>query len=503
VERRPGAITYHWSMRCPACHAEVSDPEAVFCSRCGRRLAPLEDEATDRIDKSPPGRPPVARTETASGPRSAASPANPPPSDRSRVPASGETVDRADGHTGNRTGLMGEMLGAVRRSLSAGGWGLASSAAALGFLAVLAVGAAFIGVLKLYDPQFGAGRSPMWVLVRIVIAGLASLGIPVEQAGAEGAILPLGALALVGWTLIWAGRNVVAKSNATSISERVLQGAKVGVPFAIFVFFAALAFRVRDPIEVGPDPGIALLLGAFWGGLFGAVGGAGTGGGLRALIAELPASARNEVIAQGVGSGALMVVTGVALASAAVLVFLIVDLAVASDLPLAAGDALAIAFLLIAFAPNIAAGTLAFATGAPVVFVARSLGIGLTSKISLFGWGVSGAEWYLYPLILIPIVACLLGGYAARKKAADPNRFVEVIGVSACLFSVIVAVLAYVGGISLDRAFLGEGNLFVLSADPAAAFFLSFLFAALLGAAGWKVADSQMQANNARGQQVR
>jgi hypothetical protein len=394
------------------------------------------------------------------------------------------------------------MVGAVRHSLRAGGWGAAASAAALGFLAVLGVGAAFIGVLKIYDPAFGADRSPPWVLVRIVIAGLASLGIPIEQAGAEGTILPLGALAFVGWTLVWATRNTVAKSHAASAGERLVQGAKTGLPFALIAFVAAIVFRVRDFVDVGADPGLALLLGGFWGALFGAIGGATTMGKLRTVVSEVAGFPRHEVVSEGVGAAALMLITGAALASAAVLLGLIVDLAAGSGMGLSAGDALAIVFILVVFGPNIVAGTLAFATGAPVVFVAQSLGIEVFSEFSLIGWGAGGPDAYFYLLLLIPLIACLLGGYAARRRVSDPRRFLEVVGIAACVFSVLLAVLAYLGGISLDRAFLGEGNLFVMSADSAAAFFLAFLWAAAAGAAGWKVAESQIETDDEHGRRV-
>jgi hypothetical protein len=92
---------------------------------------------------------------------------------------------------------------------------------------------------------------------------------------------------------------------------------------------------------------------------------------------------------------------------------------------------------------------------------------------------------------LIPVCACLLGGYVARKRSVDPSRSVEVIAIGACAFALAVALLAFAGGVSLDRVFLGQGSLLVLKSNPSTAFALAFLWAAVLGAAGWKLADGQ------------
>jgi hypothetical protein len=387
--------------------------------------------------------------------------------------------------------MVGEIVGAVRRALAAGGWGPVSSAAALGFLAVLGVGAAFVAVLKIYDPAFGIGRDPLWVVVRIVISGLASLGIPIEQVGASGAILPLGGLTFVALVTVWAARNVVGKSSASSAIERMAQGAKTGVPFALLVFAAAIVFRVQEPAEVGAVPGAAVLIGGLWGSLFGAIGGALAKNHHRALTSVVEGVDRYRATREGVVSGAIMLLAGAALACATTLIILIANLAVGSGVALSWGDALAIVFLLLAFAPNLTVGTLALTIGGPVTFVAESLGVGVERTFSLLGWGAEGPHWYLYPLLLIPLSVCLFGGYVARRKTADPSRYLEIIGIAAASFGGLLAVGAYLGGVSLDRVFLGEGNLLVLRAAPGPAFFFGALWAAAAGTIGWKLAESQ------------
>jgi hypothetical protein len=451
-------------MRCGSCGAKVDDPEATFCSRCGVRL----ERSGSGVAEEPQ---PDTNIDAAAHPSS-------------------PVADHGSGGRAGGTKMVREIGLAIKHSFDAGGWGPASSAAALGFLAVLGVGAAFIGVLKIYDPGFGVKKGSLWIVERIVISGLASLGIPIEQARAEGAVLALGALLLVGWVTVWAARNIVAKSRASTMSECVIQGTKVGVPLALMIFVAALAFRVRGRVDVGADPLAALVIGGVWGALFGAAGGAMAHTTFRDLVFGT-AAGRPAYWHEGLAAAIVMVATATVLAGVTVLVFLIVDLAVGSDVPLRAGDALAIIFLTMAFAPNIVAGTLAFAIGAPLNFVAQSLGVGVDTSFSLLGAGGQRPDWYVYPLLLIPLCACLIGGYVARKRSVDPSRSAEVIGIAACAFGLAVALLAFAGGVSLDRAFLGQGSLLVLKSNPSTAFALAFLWAAVVGAAGWKLANGQ------------
>jgi hypothetical protein len=465
-------------VQCQSCGTEIIDSKAAFCSRCGSPLGPPEGDVTAKLDRD-------ELHET----RAATTTADDDDEGTESIPPEADRLQRAAGGTK----LIGEMAVAVRRSLVAGGWGLAATAAALGFLAALAVGAAFVAVLKVYDPGFGAARDPLWVLIRIVIAGLAALGIPIEQAGVQGSVLPLGALAVIAWAIIWAGRNIVTKSGAASTQERLIQGAKIGLPFAVMVFVAALVFRVRDGIEVGAEPGAAFLLGALWGSAFGAIGGVSSGNALRSWLGRGRASSGFSVLQEGMMGAWLTLTTAAILAAAAAILFLIIDLATGSNLSLGAADAIAILFLLVVFAPNIVVGTMAFSLGAPIVFVAEALGSGLNREFSLLGWGAEGPDWFLYPLLLIPLIACLFGGYALRRRTAHASSWIEIIAIMACLFSAVLTILVYVGGISLDRAFLGEGSLLVLGADPAAVFFLSFLWAVGVGGAGWKLAETQSQ----------
>ena len=449
----PTAATYHYAVTCNSCGATVNDPEAPRCPECGSRLIRADDDGT----------------------QSSGSPETGP-----------ETSTRSGRHRANdKPQSLRALRDAVKPALLPGMWGQVASAAALTLLAVVGVGAVFVGVLKVYEPGFGVGRSVGWVVVRIVIAGLASLGIPIQHGAAEGAVLPLGALVAVGWVAVWAARNIVGKSPVRTTVERAVDGARMGVPFAVMIFVAALLFRIRDSGDVGADPILALLLGCLWGCLFGAIGGVLAHRRAGELLLEAVGEDSGSWM-EGLRSAGVMVTVAATLAGAGVMLFVLVKL-VSGDLSLSPGDVLALVFLLVMFAPNIVAGTVAFSAGAPVVFIARSFGVGVHSSVTLLGG--SDPSWYLFPFLVVPVCACFFGGYMARKRNVDPARSVEVTAIGASGFAIAVGVMSYLGGIGLGRVFLGAGSLLVLRANSFAALLLSFLWGIAGGVAGWKLAE--------------
>jgi hypothetical protein len=493
-------------MTCQWCGAAVADAEAVYCSRCGRPLGSDDAVVTERIEgETPTQEVPAPSTPARTEERVAETP-EAVPRKSSPTTATSEATDEnapepesADDdrpRTGKRaranTAMATELVVAARGALRSGRWPEATSAAAIGFLAVLGVGALFVAVLKLFDPTLGAGRSPLWVLTRVVIAGLASLGIPIEQVGLEGAILPMGALALVAWAATWAARTVVARSGVVTTGARVVEGLKMAPPFALMCCIAALLFRDRDGLDFGADPGMALLLGGFWAAVFGAAGGLLAGGSMTSALRSLRSDANSfSVFEEGWMAAMTMLVGAAVLSMAAALIFLIIDLTTGADVPLTAGDAIAIIFLLLVFAPNIAVGTAAFSLGAPIRFTAETFGAGFSVDYSLFGWNGAGPEWYVYLAVLIPFMACIFGGYSARRRTRNPERVFEVVGIAAGVFALALSLLVYIGALSVDRGFLGRGNLLVLAPDAAAVFFLGLLWAGVIGALGWRIADGQ------------
>jgi hypothetical protein len=498
-------------MECPYCRKRIVDEEPVFCPRCGSRLEGAEerrDETTaDGADRSASPPPPQQEAPPAPPPAVVTQPGTVAPEtdideatkEQARPPSPLSPPPRA------RAGeLLVEMTAAIRRSLAAGGWTAAVWPAVLGFLVLLTFGALFVGVVKLAEPGFGAGRSPWWALTRIVVAGLAALGVPLQQGLTESSIVPLGVLLGLGWTIAGGARQVVAGGPSVGVRERTVNGAKVGVPFGLLCFVASVIFRSTEAIDISANPIVAFLLGAFWAGLFGAIGGAMAGSTPQAAARDGIAAVRSRsaVLYEGVAAGGTMLAAAAVLSMASALILIIIDLGLSADVPLTAGDAVAIVFLLIVFAPNIAVGVTGFAVGAPVEFVQDTFAGRFAGEVSLLGLGMATPDWYFYLLLLIPLAATLFGGYAARRRTGDPGRVVDVVSIAAGVFAVVLAVLVFIGTISIDRALLGRGNLLAISPRPALVLVLGFVWATALGFAGWKAAESQLTAEDNRSRQA-
>jgi hypothetical protein len=454
-------------MGCRSCGAEITDAGASFCSRCG---APVREGAqvTERIR-------PQESSETQTMESGA-----PPDSNGHERPPPPET-------------LAGDMLRALRRIIVSGGWPQTASAAALGFAATLTVGGLLVLTWKLAFPDFASGEGPVLVLTYIVIAGLMCLGVPIEQGGAGSSLLPLGALALVLWVLVLASRRYVGETGPSSPRERAWEGARLGLPFAVLCFAAALIFRARGP-DVGADPALAFFLGGVWGSLSGAIGGVTTEGTITDLFTGRirGVAIGSAIVREGLIAGeAILVVAGI-LGMAAVLLYLIAILAVGSGVQLTGGEALAILAVVAIFAPNLAAGTVGFSLGAPNVLVARSFDIGFERQLSLLGFGDANPAPYLYLLLIIPMGACLFGGYLARRRTSHPATAFGVLGTAASVFALSLAIVVYLGTLDYSAGVLGAGALVVLRPDAASVFLLALLWAGAIGYAGWRVAEAQL-----------
>ncbi|HZA20054.1 MAG TPA: hypothetical protein VE889_04290, partial [Actinomycetota bacterium] len=307
-------------------------------------------------------------------------------------------------------------------------------------------------------------------------------------------LLPLGALAAIGWVIVWAARRYVGASGATTLQRKALEGAKLGVPLSVLCFLAAVIFRLRGE-EVAADPVLALLLGGLWGAVFGAIGGVTTEGRVTDLITgRLPGlSIASSRALRGLMAGETMLVTGAILAFAGLLAYLIVALAAGSGVQPTPGEALALLIVLAIFAPNLASGALAFSLGAPNLFVARSFGVGLEREVSLLGWGDAHPAPLLYLALLIPLIACGLGGYVARYRTERPEEPFAVLSVAVATFAIVLAVVVYLGRLDYSAGVLGEGSLVVLRASSGAALLLGMLWAVVAGYIGWKVAEAREQ----------
>lgn len=459
-------------MRCPACGAAATAPDAAFCARCGAALARPEGEATDRLETP-------ARSETPAGDTAKLRPADEAPPGRG---AAGEVSE-----------LVGDAAASVRTFLVRGGWTRATEAAALVFAALLALGALIVLLAKLLEPGFGTGENPLWVVTRIVLAALWTIGVAIDRAGAGNAVLPLGLLMLVGWIAVAAARRSAEQSGAATPRERVLEGMKMGPPLAVMCFLSAVLFRIRDGVEVGADPGAALIVPLLWGVAFGALGGALSGtspGRLLAAAGEHLERARAGMRV-GVWGGALMLLATFVAAAGVVLLFLLANVVAGGGAPLSLAEVFVFLVVLVAFLPNAVIGAAAFATGAPLEFLARTIdGAGAERRASLI-LGGEGARGYAYVLLLIPAAACFLGGYAARRRAGKMPQPWVVLAAAASTYAGGLWLLTMLAGVRISQAFIGSGNFLVVAADPWATLLLAALWALVFGFAGWRLAESQ------------
>ncbi|MDQ3878040.1 MAG: hypothetical protein M3290_06790, partial [Actinomycetota bacterium] len=153
-------------------------------------------------------------------------------------------------------------------------WQQLAAAAGIGFLWLLAAGAVLLVAAKLDFPALGAESDPVEVLTAVVIFGLACLRAPVHAGALTLSVIPLAALALVGWGFSDAVGRVVGRVPAGGVTSRALAGAAAAIPFAALCCATALIFRFRgETTAVGVDAIGASIAGLVWGAIFGAVGG--------------------------------------------------------------------------------------------------------------------------------------------------------------------------------------------------------------------------------------
>jgi hypothetical protein len=463
------------TMRCPSCKAELTDPDAAFCPRCAAPLGSKEAETTARID-------------------STAGTGDKDPTDTIRLdtPAAGDRSDDPAGDPGDGLGLPVEE---IRSRLHDSGWLDALAAAGLGFVVLLAIGGVLTLAMKLNFPTIGAA-DPLAAFNAIVIAGLGILGTPIVLDGVVLSVVPLGALGAVGAGVVWAVHASLRNSVPPSLVAAVHFGARVAVPFALLCWFFALVFRFRGQHPVSADAGVALVAGAFWGATFGILGAISAVESLRTTGRRFLAGikAKQKDWHEGVTTGALMVVGVALIGLAATLLWVIVALAGGTPgKQFGLGDALAYSIYLVAFLPNIIVAIVAISVGAPVDVGARvNLGgelVGPLREYSLASWGSGDPTVLVYLLTLIPIAACVGGGFVARRRTVAPGTMVTVLLIASGVFSIVLILLVAIGPLRLAGVVRGSGYGEV-APDIVLTFLFSFLVSGILGAAGWKLAES-------------
>lgn len=489
-------------MKCSSCGAEIKDESPAFCPRCGSPLAAADGEATTQLP-SP--------AQEAEGQRAASS---------TEEVAQGE-VKPSDGATGTkqlersdlqpattepqsserglkREPVAGELLRSLGSIFRREGAGDLLVAAVFGFLVMVAVGAALVAAARLQYPFLGEDASSFSVLSAIVMVGLATLGAPIEIGDISVSALPIGGMLVVGLSLVWASRRLVGRGPAVKLGDAVRDGMKVAIPFALLCWGAALTFRLREPpTPSGVSAGAAAMLGLLWAALFGAIGGLINVKPLRFHVADVRAglAERSRALLTGASAGVFMlVVTGVATTLAG-LVWIIIGLLDGSEGGLDAGEVGAGVIYLVAFAPNVLIAIAAVAHGAPLEIGAQisSAGrrIGSLESVSLSQWGDSSPPWFAFLLLLIPLAACLMGGFHARRTARRDDPEMHVLGAAALVYSIVLGVLAALSEARLGAGLVREKGFGKVSPDPALTFLLAAAWALVAGYAGWKLAETQ------------
>jgi len=440
-------------MRCPECRKDVDDGSATVCPHCGASLRGREGEATDRLDRG-----------------------------------------RLTADAGTEPAPPEQNSGAPLAALAAG-WPEAAVAALTAFLAVLLVGAVMLLAAKFQNPNLGSGADPVSVLVSIVIIALGSLGVPIRIDELEISVLPLGALVAAGATIAWATAAHLRR-NGTAGDRPGIEAVKIALVFALLCLLAALLFRFGGTHSVSADPFRALILGLGWGGAFAALGTLHADQGVRAwLRATLQrVRSRSASLYGGLLGGGAMVAISALLAAGAGLLWLIARLATGGpSRAFGVGDAAAGLLFILAFVPNILVAIVTVSLGAPIGVGARlTFGgrvAGPLRDYSLFDWP-GGAPWYAYLALLLPVAACLTGGYVARRRSPGVS-VVKVLGFAAITYSVSLVVLARLGRARLGAELVTERGFGLVAPDVGFVFLLALVWATLLGYVGWRLAEAR------------
>jgi hypothetical protein len=379
------------------------------------------------------------------------------------------------------------------------GWTRACTVAVFGFLTAVALGAMLVVGAKLQYPSIGSEAGAFAGLEVIVMAGLAVLGAPVAIGDVSLSALPLGALAIVGWAIVWGTRRELRDEGAGDARSAIVAGAKAGVPLALICLLAAVVFRIGaepSPISVGPFA--AGLIGGLWGVVFGALGGSLVAMDLRGRarhLSELLAE-RSRLVYEGVVAAALMLTTTAILGVVFSLLWVVVVLARGPN-DFGWGEALASLIYMSAFAPNVVVSVVSVALGAPVEVGAQvTVGgrvVGPLKDVSLF---TGDLPWPALALLVIPLIACFVGGYSARRTTTIPRQGAGVLGAAALGYAFVLADLAVLADARLGAGLVRSRGFALIAPDSLPVFLLALAWAVVLGYAGWWYANHQFPSRN-------
>jgi Family of unknown function (DUF6350) len=423
------------------------------------------------------------------------------------------------------------------RRLLAAGWGVAAVGAAAAALAAAAVAQALAfllaGARLLPGTSAADAAREGWLLFYLFhhvgievlspsfhlpggaekVAGLPSH----TSVDATVAFAFMGGTAMVMWMLARAGRRV-AEAAGGSPGQRGVHGAKVALPYALIAWGASWGLSFRPPF-----PGTSLLsihpshlASLFWplaiAAVAGSVGGVRSAGGAMWTSDWWTTDRWNRRWRGALSGGWRMLWVGLAAAFASVLGLAAArpDVAVAyfrttfrwgvpSGVGLLGLHAMAI--------PNMAAWTLVPAMGGclevngtsvfePYCFMSYSHYVGhpLPGPLNASGYpNLGGIPPGFFLFLLVPLVAVILGGMHAARKAAVRTAG-EAVGVGAlaggafALMFVAVLALAAITARFNGPIFIVSTGYWRFGPGPAAGFQLAMAWGALGGAAGAMIA---------------
>jgi hypothetical protein len=386
---------------------------------------------------------------------------------------------------------------AVRRALVAGGWLDAATAAGIGMLALLCVGAVFLIAAKLQYPGLGAGSNPLSVFTSIVLLALGSLRVPIHIGDLTVTALPLGGLVVSAIAVSWAMEPAIRRREVEGLRARVAAGAKIALPFALLCWLVALLFRFRGgPVPTYAGAAGAFLWGAMWGVVFGALAGLRSAGRLSTHVRSLAAALkrRSAIAYEGLATGAVMLGVSVLLAGAAGLIWVIA--ALARGAPVAhfgIGDAVAGAIYIVGFLPNILVAIITISLGAVLDVGAQiTIGgrqVGPLRTFSLWHWGAGGSPWFAYGLLLIPVIATAAAGFALHRRTKEPRHYLKVLGVAALVYAGTLALIAWLGQARLGAGLVRAHGWGQISPNAALVLVFGLAWAMAGGLAGWVLAE--------------
>ena len=372
------------------------------------------------------------------------------------------------------------------------GWLELVQAAALSFLVAVTAGALLVSAAKLNFPNFGSNGDVIGAINVVVMAGLSILNVPIVFDGIAVATLPLGAIAIVVWlSARWAASILRPPPD---LKEALFYGARMALPFALLCWFCALAFRFGGTHPVAADAGMALPIGAFWGGLIGILGALRGRMGARRAWEEFRTRATTAfgLPPAGLTAGGAMTVALALLGTAGSLLYFIVVLA--RDAPgryFGAGDALAYVMYVLAFLPNIVAAAVTVSMGAAIDVGARlTLGgevVGPLREYSVWAWGKGDAPAVMFLAFVIPLVAGAVGGVIARRIDPDMRAMAPALLIGSGFAATLVTLVAWIGRARFAGVVKG-GGYGAIAPDTVSVFFLAFLLLGLAGALGWQLA---------------